>query len=136
MEGEFFEDRLQDYGRDRDLRAILAPLACYPRGLIARSRAAPGGLRLVKFCPGTWLASLLSCGLVLAPRVARLMAALFAVVTISDHVPRDPQDTHERGVAVQDAGPQSVTAETSSGEYRNARSASPRRKAADQRDQR
>src|SRR5919112_4251871 len=45
-EDKFSEGRLQDSGKDRALHAILAPLVCFPRGLIARSRPAPGVLRL------------------------------------------------------------------------------------------
>jgi hypothetical protein len=33
-----------------------------------------------------WLASFLTYGLVLVPRLTRLIAALFAVVTISDYL--------------------------------------------------
>jgi Protein of unknown function (DUF1360) len=45
-----------------------------------------GELITCQFCLGVWLASFFTYGLVLAPRVARLIASLFAVVTVSDHL--------------------------------------------------
>lgn len=45
-----------------------------------------GELIICQFCLGVWLASFFTYGLVLAPRVARLIAPLFAVVTVSDHL--------------------------------------------------
>ena len=49
-------------------------------------RKAVGELLTCKFCLSAWVASLLTCGLVLAPRVTRLVAALFSVVTVSDYM--------------------------------------------------
>ena len=45
-----------------------------------------GELLTCRFCLGMWLASFFTYGLVLAPRVTRLIAAVFAVVTVSDHL--------------------------------------------------
>ena len=45
-----------------------------------------GELLTCKFCLSVWLASFFTYGLVLAPRVTRLVAAVFAVVTVSDHL--------------------------------------------------
>ena len=49
-------------------------------------RKAVGERLTCKFCLSVWVASLFTYGLVLAPRVTRLVAALFSVVTISDYV--------------------------------------------------
>jgi hypothetical protein len=49
-------------------------------------RRSVGELLTCKFCLSVWVASLLTYGLVLAPRVTRLVAALFAVVTVSDYL--------------------------------------------------
>ena len=45
-----------------------------------------GELVTCKFCLGMWMASFFTYGLVLAPRVTRLIASIFAVVTLSDHL--------------------------------------------------
>ncbi len=49
-------------------------------------RRSIGELLLCQFCLGTWVASFFTYGLILVPRVTRLVATLFAVVTISDHL--------------------------------------------------
>ena len=49
-------------------------------------RKSVGELLICKFCLGVWLASFLTYGLVLVPRATRLIAALFAIVTISDYL--------------------------------------------------
>ena len=49
-------------------------------------RRSLGELITCQFCVGMWLASFLTYGLVLAPRVTRLIATIFAVVTLSDHL--------------------------------------------------
>ena len=49
-------------------------------------RRSIGELITCKFCLGMWVASFFTYGLVLAPRVTRLIATLFAVVTLSDHL--------------------------------------------------
>jgi Protein of unknown function (DUF1360) len=49
-------------------------------------RRSVGELLTCQFCLGVWVASLFTYGLVLAPRVTRLVAALFSVVTISDYL--------------------------------------------------
>jgi hypothetical protein len=49
-------------------------------------RRSVGELLSCKFCLGVWLASFLTYGLVLVPRLTRLIAALFAVVTVSDYL--------------------------------------------------
>lgn len=49
-------------------------------------RRSVGELLTCKFCLSVWLASFFTYGLVLVPRVTRLVAAIFAVVTISDHL--------------------------------------------------
>jgi hypothetical protein len=49
-------------------------------------RRSVGELLTCKFCLGVWLASFFTYGLVLVPRVTRLVATIFAVVTISDHL--------------------------------------------------
>jgi hypothetical protein len=45
-----------------------------------------GELLTCKFCLSVWIASFLTYGLVLVPRITRLVAAVFAVVTVSDHL--------------------------------------------------
>ena len=49
-------------------------------------RRSVGELLTCKFCLGVWLASFFTYGLVLIPRVTRLVAAVFAVVTVSDYL--------------------------------------------------
>ncbi len=49
-------------------------------------RRSVGELLTCKFCLGVWLASFLTYGLILVPRVTRLVATIFAVVTVSDHL--------------------------------------------------
>lgn len=49
-------------------------------------RRSIGELLTCQFCLGTWVASFFTYGLVLAPRVTRLIATVFTVVTISDHL--------------------------------------------------
>ena len=49
-------------------------------------RRSIGELLVCKFCLGVWLASFLTYGLVLVPRLTRLIATLFAVVTVSDYL--------------------------------------------------
>jgi hypothetical protein len=49
-------------------------------------RRSVGELLVCKFCLGVWLASFLTYGLVLVPRLTRLIASLFAVVTVSDYL--------------------------------------------------
>ena len=55
-----------------------------PRG--SGLRRSVGELLTCKFCLGMWMASFFTYGLVLAPRVTRLVASIFAVVTLSDHL--------------------------------------------------
>ena len=49
-------------------------------------RRSVGELLTCKFCLSVWLASFFTYGLILAPRVTRLVATIFTVVTISDHL--------------------------------------------------
>ena len=49
-------------------------------------RRSVGELLTCQFCLGLWVASFFTYGLVLAPRVTRLIATVFTVVTISDHL--------------------------------------------------
>jgi Protein of unknown function (DUF1360) len=49
-------------------------------------RRSIGELLTCQFCLGMWVASFFTYGLVLVPRVTRLVATVFAVVTISDHL--------------------------------------------------
>lgn len=49
-------------------------------------RRSVGELLTCKFCLGVWLASFFTYGLVLVPRVTRLVATIFTVVTISDYL--------------------------------------------------
>ncbi|CAA9409822.1 MAG: hypothetical protein AVDCRST_MAG03-1789 [uncultured Rubrobacteraceae bacterium] len=55
-----------------------------PRG--GGLRRSVGELLTCKFCLGVWLASFFTYGLVLVPRVTRLVATILAVVTVSDHL--------------------------------------------------
>ena len=55
-----------------------------PRG--GGLRRSVGELLTCKFCLSVWLASFFTYGLVLVPRVTRLVATVFAVVTVSDHL--------------------------------------------------
>ena len=45
-----------------------------------------GELLTCKFCLSVWVASFFTYGLVLVPRVTRLIATVLAVVTLSDHL--------------------------------------------------
>jgi len=45
-----------------------------------------GELLTCKFCLSVWVASFFTYGLVLVPRLTRLVAAVFAIVTVSDHL--------------------------------------------------
>jgi hypothetical protein len=49
-------------------------------------RRSVGELLTCQFCLGMWVASFFTYGLVLAPRVTRLIATVFTVVTISDYL--------------------------------------------------
>ena len=49
-------------------------------------RRSVGELLTCKFCLGVWVASFFTYGLVLVPRVTRLVASVFAVVTVSDYL--------------------------------------------------
>jgi hypothetical protein len=55
-----------------------------PRGTGLRKSI--GELLSCQFCLGMWLSSFFTYGLVLAPRVTRLIATVFAVVTVTDHL--------------------------------------------------
>lgn len=45
-----------------------------------------GELVTCKFCMGQWIASFFTYGLVFSPAITRLVASIFATVTISDHL--------------------------------------------------
>jgi hypothetical protein len=49
-------------------------------------RRSVGELLLCQFCLGMWVASFLTYGLVLVPRVTRLVATILTVLTLSDHL--------------------------------------------------
>ena len=49
-------------------------------------RRSIGELLTCQFCLGMWLSSFFTYGLVLAPRMTRLIATVFAVVTVSDYL--------------------------------------------------
>jgi hypothetical protein len=49
-------------------------------------RRSIGELVTCQFCLGLWVASFLTYGLVLAPRTTRLVAAIFTILTVSDHL--------------------------------------------------
>jgi hypothetical protein len=55
-----------------------------PRG--GGLRRSVGELLTCKFCLSVWLASFFTYALVLVPRITRLVATVFAVVTVSDHL--------------------------------------------------
>lgn len=55
-----------------------------PRG--SGLRRSLGELLTCQFCVGQWVASFFAYGLVLAPAVTRLVASIFAIVTVSDHL--------------------------------------------------
>ena len=55
-----------------------------PRG--TGLRRSLGELVTCKFCVGQWVASFFTYGLVLAPAATRLVASIFAVVAVSDHL--------------------------------------------------
>ncbi|MDP9425235.1 MAG: DUF1360 domain-containing protein [Actinomycetota bacterium] len=55
-----------------------------PRGTGIRHSI--GELVTCKFCMGQWIASFFTYGLVFAPPVTRLVASIFAIVTLSDHL--------------------------------------------------
>ena len=55
-----------------------------PRG--TGLRRSVGELLTCKFCLGVWMASFFTYGLVLVPRITRLVATVFAVVTLSDYL--------------------------------------------------
>lgn len=47
-------------------------------------RRAVGSLLVCQYCVGPWVASVLTAGLVYAPRVTRLVSSVFAMVAVSD----------------------------------------------------
>ncbi len=49
-------------------------------------RRSVGELLTCQFCLGVWVASFFTYGFVLLPRVSRLVAAVFAAVTVSDYL--------------------------------------------------
>jgi hypothetical protein len=49
-------------------------------------RRSVGELLTCKFCVGQWVASFFTYGLVLFPAATRLVASIFAVVALSDHL--------------------------------------------------
>ncbi len=49
-------------------------------------RRSIGELLTCKFCLGMWVASFFTYGLILAPRVTRLVASIFTILTISDYL--------------------------------------------------
>jgi Protein of unknown function (DUF1360) len=49
-------------------------------------RRSVGELLLCQFCLGMWVASFFTYGLVLVPRVTRLVATVLTVLTLSDHL--------------------------------------------------
>jgi len=49
-------------------------------------RRSIGELLTCQFCLGLWVASFLAYGLVLVPRVTRLLAAVFTILTLSDYL--------------------------------------------------
>ncbi len=55
-----------------------------PRG--TGLRRSIGELLTCKFCVGQWVASFFTYGLVLAPAATRLVAGIFAIVAVSDHL--------------------------------------------------
>ncbi len=55
-----------------------------PRG--TGLRRSIGELLTCKFCVGQWVASFFTYGLVLAPAATRLVASIFAIVAVSDHL--------------------------------------------------
>lgn len=55
-----------------------------PRG--TGFRRSIGELLTCKFCMGQWIASFFTYGLVFAPTVTRLVASIFTIVTLSDHL--------------------------------------------------
>ena len=55
-----------------------------PRG--TGFRRSMGELLTCKFCMGQWIASFFTYGLVFSPVVTRLIASVFAIVTLSDHL--------------------------------------------------
>jgi len=55
-----------------------------PRG--TGLRRSIGELLTCQFCVGQWVASFFTYGLVLAPAATRLVASIFVVVTVSDHL--------------------------------------------------
>ena len=55
-----------------------------PRGTGVRRSL--GELLTCQFCVGQWVASFFTYGLVFAPAVTRLVASIFAIVALSDHL--------------------------------------------------
>jgi hypothetical protein len=49
-------------------------------------RRSIGELLTCKFCLGMWVASFFTYGLILAPRVTRLVASIFTILTVSDYL--------------------------------------------------
>ena len=49
-------------------------------------RRSIGELLTCKFCMGQWIASFFAYGLIFSPAVTRLVASIFAIVTLSDHI--------------------------------------------------
>ena len=49
-------------------------------------RRSIGELLTCQFCLGMWVAAFFTYGLILAPRVARLVATILTILTVSDHL--------------------------------------------------
>ena len=69
-----------------ELREKESPKSVDEKPRVKGLRRSVGELLTCQFCLGMWVASFFTYGLVLAPRVTRLIASVFTVVTISDHL--------------------------------------------------
>jgi hypothetical protein len=92
--------------RDRATAPLRARFTAYKRSLghgeveeEARGRGlrrAVGELLTCPFCTGPWIAGALVCGMALAPRPTRLVAGIFASVTVSDFLHQAYEAAAER----------------------------------------
>jgi len=67
-----------------DGSAHRGPFKEQPRG--SGLRRAIGELLICIFCVGQWIAAFFAYGLVLAPALTRFVAAIFAILTVSDYL--------------------------------------------------
>ena len=69
-----------------ELEEIESPTNVQERPRGSGLRRSLGELLTCHFCVGQWVAAFFAYGLLLAPRTTRLVASIFAVLAVSDHL--------------------------------------------------